>query len=104
MKSIAVMGTGELEKRILTLRGEKVMIDSDLAKLYGVSTKRLNEQVRRNKERFPSDFMFRLTAVEKAEVVAMRPPSEAEILTNHAAANSKAQKNRLLRSQIASSR
>lgn len=46
------------------------MIDSDSAELYGVSTKRLNEQVRRNKKRFPKDFMFRLTKKEKAEVVA----------------------------------
>ena len=42
----------------------------DLAELYGVSTKRLNEQVKRNRDRFPGDFMFRLTAKEKAEVVA----------------------------------
>lgn len=46
------------------------MIDADLAELYGVSTKRLNEQVKRNKERFPDDFMFRLTKREKQEVVA----------------------------------
>lgn len=48
-------------KRIFVLRGQKVMIDSDLAELYGVTTKRLNEQVKRNITRFPSDFMFRLT-------------------------------------------
>lgn len=46
------------------------MIDSDLAELYGVTTKRLNEQVRRNLKRFPGDFMFRLTEEEKAYVVA----------------------------------
>jgi hypothetical protein len=46
------------------------MLDADLAALYGVSTKRLNEQVRRNKDRFPDDFMFRLISKEKAEVVA----------------------------------
>jgi hypothetical protein len=46
------------------------MLDSDLAELYGVSTKRLNEQVKRNQDRFPADFMFKLTAKEKAEVVA----------------------------------
>jgi hypothetical protein len=51
-------------------RGQKVMVDADLAELYGVSTKRLNEQVRRNASRFPADFMFQLTAAEKAEVVA----------------------------------
>jgi hypothetical protein len=47
-----------------------VILDRDLAKLYGVSTKRLNEQVKRNQERFPEDFIFRLTAKERAEVVA----------------------------------
>ena len=56
--------------RILYLRGKNVMIDTDLAKLYGVPTKRLNEQVKRNKNRFPEDFMFRLTQAEKDEVVA----------------------------------
>ena len=59
-----------IENRILTMRGQKVMIDADLADLYGVQTKRLNEQVRRNRERFPDDFMFQLTQAEKDEVVA----------------------------------
>lgn len=48
-------------KRIIWLRGEKVLLDADLAKMYGVSTTRLNEQVKRNADRFPSDFAFRLT-------------------------------------------
>ncbi|MBI5527738.1 MAG: ORF6N domain-containing protein [Deltaproteobacteria bacterium] len=56
--------------RILTIRGWKVLIDSDLAELFGTSTKRLNEQVKRNRSRFPGDFMFKLTLDEKAEVVA----------------------------------
>ncbi len=59
-----------IEPRILFVRGQKVMLDRDLAELYGVSTKRLNEQVRRNQHRFPGDFMFQLTPKEKAEVVA----------------------------------
>jgi hypothetical protein len=67
-KSLVV--TGNIESRILFIRGQKVMLDADLAELYGVETKRLNEQVRRNIERFPDDFMFRLSAEEKAEVVA----------------------------------
>ena len=50
----------QVERRILLIRGHKVMLDSDLAKLYGVSTKALNQAVRRNRERFPSDFMFQL--------------------------------------------
>lgn len=53
-----------IERRIYLIRGQKVMIDFDLAELYGVSTKRLNEQVSRNKKRFPEDFMFRLTKEE----------------------------------------
>jgi hypothetical protein len=56
--------------KIILLRGLNVMIDSDLAELYGVTTKRLNEQVRRNLKRFPEDFMFRLTEEEKTYVVA----------------------------------
>ena len=59
-----------IESRILTVRGVKVIVDADLAELYGVPTKRLNEQVKRNLGRFPSDFTFQLTATEKAEVVA----------------------------------
>jgi hypothetical protein len=53
-----------IESHILLIRGRKVMLDSDLAELYGVTTKRLNEQVKRNKERFPADFMFQLTLEE----------------------------------------
>ncbi len=60
---------GIIEQRILLIRGEKVIIDADLADFYGVSTKRLNEQVKRNRSRFPGDFVIRLTAEEKAEVV-----------------------------------
>lgn len=59
-----------IEKKIFLMRGQKVIIDRDLAELYGVATKRLNEQVKRNKERFPVDFMFQLTISEKAELVA----------------------------------
>jgi len=59
-----------IERRILLIRRQKVMLDSDLAQLYGVSTKRLNEQVKRNRKRFPSDFMFQLSEQEKSEVVA----------------------------------
>jgi len=53
-----------VESRILFLRGRKVLLDSDLADLYRVSVKRLNQQVKRNAERFPEDFMFRLTSGE----------------------------------------
>ena len=60
----------QLAQLILVLRGQRVMLDADLARVYAVSTKRLNEQVKRNRARFPADFMFRLTVKEKAEVVA----------------------------------
>ena len=59
-----------IERRILLIRGQRVMLDFDLAEIYRVSTKRINQQVRRNQLRFPTDFMFRLTQREKAEVVA----------------------------------
>ncbi len=53
-----------IASRIRVLRGHRVILDADLAQLYGVTTKRLNEQVRRNQERFPDDFMFQLTTGE----------------------------------------
>jgi hypothetical protein len=56
----AIIPAERIESRILLIRGQKVMVDSDLADIYGVTTKRLNEQVRRNIERFPEDFMFQL--------------------------------------------
>ena len=54
-----------IENKILVIRGLQVMLDRDLAELYGVETKRLNEQVRRNKERFPEEFYFQLTDDEQ---------------------------------------
>ncbi len=53
-----------IRNKIYEIRGQKVMLDRDLAALYGVETRRLNEQVKRNVERFPEDFMFRLTKGE----------------------------------------
>ena len=64
-----VIQVGAIEQRILLIRGNNVIIDADLAEFYGIPTKRLNEQVKRNKERFPDDFMFQLTPEEKSEVV-----------------------------------
>jgi phage regulator Rha-like protein len=65
MPTNAIVPLEQIESRILLVRGHKVMLDSDLAELYGVTTKRLNEQVKRNKERFPTDFMFQLTPEEE---------------------------------------
>jgi len=58
-----------IERRILFLRGQRVILDSDLADLYGVATKVLNQAIKRNLKRFPEDFMFQLTKLEKEEAV-----------------------------------
>ena len=87
----------EIEKiqyRIHEIRGQKVMLDFDLATLYGVETKRLNEQVKRNIERFPEDFMFQLT---KGEWVIL----QSQIATTNHPEN---EDNNLLRSQIATTK
>jgi hypothetical protein len=60
----AIVPLERIAAAIHVLRGHRVMLDADLAILYGVTTKRLNEQVKRNRDRFPADFMFRLTARE----------------------------------------
>jgi hypothetical protein len=67
----------QVTRAILVMRGHKVLLDTELAALYGVSTKRFNEQVRRNRERFPEDFMFQLNA---AEWTALR----SQIVTSNA--------------------
>ena len=61
-----------IEQAILLLRGQKVMLDSDLASLYGVATKVLLQAVKRNPEKFPPDFMFRLTREEAREIQCLR--------------------------------
>ena len=71
MKSKADIVLSDIvQSKIILIRGQKVMLDADLARLYEVSTKRLNEQARRNSRRFPSDFMFQLT---KEEYEILRP-------------------------------
>ena len=67
-KSVSVVPMGRIERAILSIRGEKVILDSDLADLYGVETKALNRAVKRNVSRFPDDFMFQLTAEEAANL------------------------------------
>lgn len=67
-KDTSIILIEQVQSKILFLRGEKVILDSDLAALYGVPTKRLNEQIKRNHERFPQDFMFQLTT-EEVEVL-----------------------------------
>ena len=70
MENKSLIPTEKIDRAILIIRGHKVMLDSDLAEIYGVKTSRLNEQVKRNKDRFPEDFMFQLTSNEKQEVIA----------------------------------
>lgn len=62
------VSTLQARKRILLIRGHRVILDQDLAELYGVETRRLNEQIKRNPERFPIDFMFQLTTKEWANL------------------------------------
>ena len=75
-----------IERRIYLIRGQKVMIDVDLAELYGVSTKRLNERVSRNKKRFREDFMFRLTKEEaeslRSQSVISNPNLRSQFVTS----------------------
>ena len=66
-KELLVINSKTVQNLIYTIRGQQVMLDSDLAELYGYEVKRLNEQVKRNINRFPEDFMFRLTEEEIPE-------------------------------------
>lgn len=62
----------DIASRIRVIRGQRVLLDADLARLYGVRTSRLNEQVRRNARRFPDDFVFQLTREEAREIARLR--------------------------------
>ena len=64
MSADSLLPLDTITDRIVLLRGQKVLLDADLAALYGVETRRLNEQVRRNRERFPADFIFEVSAEE----------------------------------------
>ncbi|TMH52892.1 MAG: ORF6N domain-containing protein, partial [Betaproteobacteria bacterium] len=72
-----VLAIERIGSRILLVRGHKVLLDADLAALYGVETRGLNQAVKRNRERFPADFMFRLSAKEleawRSRVVMSNP-------------------------------
>lgn len=72
-----IQPTASIEDVILTVRGEKVLLDGDLARIYGVPAKRLNEQVRRNLDRFPDDFRFQLTSAEfsslRSQIATLKP-------------------------------
>jgi ORF6N domain len=66
------MKADEISPCILRIRGKRVVLDADLARIYGTTTSRLNQQVTRNRDRFPEDFMFRLQQHEKTELVTNR--------------------------------
>ena len=98
-QSTALIPTARIERRILLMRGEKVMLDSDLAELYGVEVKVLNQAVKRNLERFPSDFMFQLSSQE-ADLVL-----RSQIVTSNGKSTINLNEDRRsLRSQIVTSK
>lgn len=70
IKKPSIISVANIASKILLIRNQRVLVDTDLAILYGVTTKRLNEQIKRNIQRFPSDFMFQLATDEKEQVVA----------------------------------
>ncbi len=78
-KAIAMNDLIIIENKIHEIRGQKVMLDFDLAEMYGVETKRLNQAVRRNSERFPQDFMFQLT---DEEVKWLMPNLRSQFVTS----------------------
>lgn len=78
--TLSTTSAGRIAGRIVFLRGHKVLLDADLAELYAVQTKRLNEQVKRNAERFPADFVFRL---KRSEVDALNRSQTATGSSKH---------------------
>jgi len=77
-KSSSLVPVERIESLVLVIRGERVMLDADLARLYGTTTKRLNQQVRRNRRRFPHDFMFELTAQEGTALMSQNVTSKPQ--------------------------
>lgn len=79
-KSLSLIASEKIESKIYMIRGHRVMLDSDLAELYEVETKRLNEQIKRNSERFPACFMFQLTLEEeeflRSQIATSKIPKE----------------------------
>ena len=90
--SATMVPYADVKKRIVRVRGQPVIIDADVAELYGVQVKRLNEQVRRNLERFPESFMFQLTASEindlKSQIATSSPDDGMERLKSQIATSS----------------
>lgn len=76
-KTVMSVPIGRVENAILLVRGHKVILDVDLAALYGVTTTRLNEQIKRNQDRFPGDFAFRLTKEEFTDLMSQSATSSS---------------------------
>ena len=74
--------TQPIEQMIVTVRGQRVILDADLARIYGVPTRRLNEQVRRNADRFPPDFAFVLTEQELANLKSQFATSSSRLFNS----------------------
>jgi hypothetical protein len=95
----------KIENKILLIRGMKVMLDRDLAELYGVETKVLNQAVKRNKKRFPDDFMFQLTRMEAEYLVSQNViPLRSQFVTLNTKNAKDREKMDNLRSQIVMSK
>lgn len=75
MEKPKILAMAQVDRTILTIRGERVMLDRDLAEVYGVTTGALNQSVKRSRDRFPEDFVFRLTPEEAEEVRRSRSQS-----------------------------
>ena len=71
MEGKALIPIERIENVIIQIRDHKVIIDTDLAKIYGVTTRKLNQAIKRNIDRFPPDFLFQLTQKEKEEVITI---------------------------------
>jgi hypothetical protein len=93
-KRLAVILDEQLDQMIHEIRGQRVMLDSDLARVYGVTTKRLNEQFRRNRDRFPEDFAFRLTAEEAQTLRSQNATGSAGPRSNRSQIATGSQKHR----------
>ena len=95
-EAAAIQSVEQIESLILSIRGKQVILDRDLARLYGVETKRLNQQVQRNIERFPEDFMFQLTKEEAEFSRSQNATLKEEIMSSQIAMTS----DKILRSQF----
>ena len=103
IKSITMDQLENIQNHIYVIRGQRVMLDFDLAAMYGVETRRLNEQVKRNIERFPEDFMFQLTKGEFEILKSQNVISNSWISQNATSNNVDNQMVTILKSQNATS-